>query len=399
MNPVLRIVLPLLVLAAGVLAAAGLIFTKKSPPKKPQTRAVPKVSVVTVERRAAPARIEALGTAVEARQLTLQPEVSGRVVFVHEGLVPGGTLKKGEVLVRIDAREPRLALEEAKAQVVRAEYELELERGRRRVAEREWRLVGKDRKVGAEGRALALREPHLRNAEANLEAAKARVARSELTVARTTLRAPFDVVVRDETVEIGQIVNPQSRLATLVGTDEFWVQASVPVSALRWIDTTGAGSPAQVRSTLAQDGAGPREGRVLRVLGELDPKGRMARVLVSVPDPMGLKAQGRAPILLGTYLSVTIEGRDVEDVFVVPRLALHEGDKLYVLSAKDELRIATTTPIWRGEKEIYVRGGVEDGDRVVVSRLAGPVDGMKLRTTSVKAAKTAKAPAAAEARP
>lgn len=398
MNRTLRTVLPLIILVGGLGSAVGLIATKKKPERSKPATLPPKVEVVRVTRESAPAEVEALGTVTPAKTLVVQPELSGRVVYVHPELVPGGTIRAGEVLVRLDSREFRLALEERKAALEKAQFELALEEGRGRVAEREWKLVGAESKTaGIQGKALALREPHLANAQAALQGAQAGVERAELNVARTVIRAPFDVLVRSENVEVGQIVSPQSQLATVVGTEAFWIQTAVPLSSLRWIHGAEHASPsaATVRLMLGEDGVAEREGSVLRVTGELDPKGQMARVIVRVPDPLGLDAPGTPRLLLGAYVRVGIAGRALDDVFVVPRIALRQGGLLWVADGEDKLRIRETRAVWSNEREVYVRDGVKDGERVVTSRIAAPVEGMALRVDGDPAGVTAQKPAAA----
>ncbi len=384
MNRTVRIVLPLLILVGGVGAAAGLVLSKKEPERKARASLPPKVQVIEARPQTAPASVEALGSVVAAQTLTLQSEIAGRVVHVHPDLVPGGTIKKGEVLLRLDSRQFAMALAERKANEERARFELALEKGRGRVAAREWQLVGAEKNSGPDGRALALREPHLKNAQASLLGAEAAVAKAQLDVSRSVLRAPFDVLVTKESVEVGQIVTPQSQLATLVGTQNYWVRTSVPVSALRWIRTEkdDAASKVSVSQSLGDGTTIERQGSVLRVTGEVDPKGRMAQVIVSVPDPLGLKTSGVPALLLGSYLRVGIEGRALQDVYVVPRVALRDDKFLWVVDAQDKLHIRPTTPVWRGSSEVYVRTGVQSGERVVTSRLGTPVEGMSLRVDS-----------------
>lgn len=380
MNRVMRVVLPLLVLAGGVGGAAALIATRKEPEKKVRPTLPPEVDVVVAKAESAPAAVEGLGTVVAARSLILQAEVSGRVVYVHPDLEPGGTIGKGEVLIRLDARQYELALEERRAQAETARFNLAVEEGRVRVAQREWKVVGAEKGSDQAGRSLALREPHLKNAQASLQAAEAQVARAELDLSRAVLRAPFDVVVQSEATEVGQIVTPQSQLAQLVGTEAFWLQVPVPVGALRWVHAAPeGGSPVKVVQALGEAGVVTRTGRVLRVMSELDPKGRMARLLVAVDDPLSLKSKGQVPLFLSALARVTVEGRSVEGVFVLPRGALRQGEQVWVVDAQGKLHIRTAVVAWQGEEEVYLREGVGEGDRVVVSRLSAPVEGMAVR--------------------
>lgn len=383
MNKAVRILAPLAVIAVGVAIAALLVITRPTPQRSTPEPIATRVRVDRVELTDRPVRVSAMGTVVAAQQIDLRPEVSGRIVEQHDQLIPGGIIRAGETLVRIDPRDYRLALEDAKASLEKAEYELAMERGRQKVARREFELLRSDTdELSEEEYALALRKPHIANVRAALEAAKSRVERARLDIARTRVEAPFNAMVQSEAVDLGQLVNAQTTLAQLVGTDAFWVRASVPVSALEWIHPDDEeGTRVEIRH--AQGRAAPivKSGRVLKLLGDLDPKGRMARLLVRVDDPLDLErpAGARRPLLLGAYVDVTLSGRTAERVAVIPRVALRAGDEVWIMNDDDQLEVRGVTTTFRGRDDVYVAAGLREGDRLITSRIAAPVPGMALK--------------------
>ncbi len=390
MSSIARFVAPPAVLLLGVAAAVIFVKTGSKAERKPAPILPSRVEVTELPKTDQEAEVSALGTVVPAEQVSLIPEVSGLVRHVSRSLVPGGIVRKDELLLRIDPRNYRLAVDERRAQVAKAEFDLQLERGRVRVAEREWELLEATTRGDAD-EGLALRRPHLLNAEAALSAAKSALSRAQLDLERTTLRAPFDAVVQSESAAVGQIVGPGSAVAALVGTSHFWVQTSLPLADLALIelpDQSGAGgSRAQVEQELGTGGVVAREGRVVRLLGDLDPAGKMARVLVEIPDPMGLSDE-RPPLLLGAVVRVRIEGQKVPGVYVVPRRALHEDRKLW-LERDGRLAIRPVEVVWRGQADVFVRGDIGDPARLILSRLKTPVDGMAVRVEPSKAARGA----------
>ncbi|NOZ00589.1 MAG: HlyD family efflux transporter periplasmic adaptor subunit, partial [Deltaproteobacteria bacterium] len=195
-----------------------------------------------------------------------------------------------------------------------------------------------------------------------------------------------------------QVVGPQSPVATLVDADSFWVQVAIPVEELAWIDVPGlgkaSGSKARVLQETGTAKPSERTGRVVRLLGDLDPVGRMARVLVEVDDPLETK-DGRLPLLLGSYVSVEILGHPIEGVWPIPREALRDGDTVYVMDAGGKLDIRKVKVVRRTDGIVAVRGDLEKGESLVTSRVDTPVQGMDLRTgdeadvaTRAKGAKT-----------
>lgn len=390
-------VLVVLVLALGAGAFMLLVKTKPEPETKNREDLGALVEVQSVTPTNQRLRVSAQGTVIAARQVVMQPEVSGRIVHQHAELVPGGRFKKGTTLVRVDARDYALALKQHQASVDRALLDLEVERSRKEIAKREWEIIGEDELATPKGKALALRKPQLKTAEASLRSAKSARATARLALGRTTVVAPFNAMVTQESVDVGQLVTPATPLATLVGTDEFWVRVSVPVDKLSSISVPGlGGSKEGSKATIWQEIGGERverTGRVIRLMGDLDPVGRMARVLVQIDDPLGLQAPepskggkgeqdpvaaSALPMLLGSYVHVDIEGHSMEEVSELPRSALREGNRVFFFE-NDKLAIREVDVVWRRRQTVLIRGGISANDRVVTSLLPTPVAGMKLR--------------------
>ena len=376
----------LFILAVGLAAARWLISNPPRAERKQTEPSLPLVRVMEAEPVSYRVDVSAMGTVVASREVALYPEVTGRIIEQSPRLVPGGLFREGETILRIDARDYRIAVKQQEAALENARLELKLEKGRKVIAEREWKLLADEIPATAENRALALREPQQKSAAVSLEAAEAALELAELNLERTAIRAPFNAIVQEELVDVGLRVSPQTRLATLIGTDSFWVQVSVPVDRLRWIvfPRDGEPSPLDVRITqeLGPDDRIELKGRLLRLLGDLDPAGRMARVLVSVEDPLGLKdgpGQERPGLMLGAYVRVEIQGKRLRDVFVLPRTAVREGARVWILDPEDRLRFRDVKILWRTEDEVVISQGLTKGERVVLTRLASPVPGMSLQ--------------------
>lgn len=123
-------------------------------------------------------------------------------------------------------------------------------------------------------------------------------------------------------------------------------------------------------------------GRLVRLLGDLDPVGRMARVLVEIEDPLGLKDKkkpDRLPLMLGAYVRVEIEGRRAEEVFRVPRTAIREGDQVWIANEEDRLEARPVEVFWRSKDTVLIRNGLREGDRVIANSIPLPIPNMKLR--------------------
>ncbi len=383
-----------------LLLAAGVSFwlyghkpqTKKVKPQRP----VPVVRTVDVQASREPVVFEAAGTVIPAQRVELLSEVEGRIIEQNAELVPGGIISKDELLIQIDPLDYRLQVSERQADVATAKYEQEVEEGRQIIARQEWQLLEKELLGDLVSKNLALREPHLKNARARLEAARSRLAAAELAEKRTSIRAPFSGLVLEESVEKGQFVGRQTAIATLVSTDEFWVQVSVPLSLLdrlRFPDKHGGkGSPARVVLEKGYGGKPTiREGALFKLLADLDPKGRMARLLVTIQDPFNLQEEKTTvresgkqgeKILLGSFVKVQIDAGVLDTVYVIPREALREGDRLWLVNGEGILDIREVKVLWRRVGEVLVDTQLAPDERIIISRLQSPVPGMVVRDNS-----------------
>ena len=367
------------VIVASVAAAAFLIATKEEPPRAVKPLEGTLVEVIRIGASRHEVDLLAKGTVVPAMEIILQAEVGGRVTWQSHELVPGGRFKKGEPILKIDNRDYRLAVESVRAQVRSARLEYTLEKRRAEVAKREWNSFGKIDATD-EQRSLAQREPQLESALLSVKAAESALKKAELDLQRATLRAPFNAMVVAESVDLGQLVSPQMTVARLVGTDEYHVQVSVPVSSLRTIHASTEDTPGSLVTIIQRVGQGTieREGEVIRQLPDLDPGGAMARILVRIKNPLGEK--GGLPLLLGSFVDVAVRAQPIDDAIRVPRVALRNGRDVYVMNEEGLLEIREVEIAWSEPDAVLVTSGLESDERVVISRIATAIPNMLLRT-------------------
>lgn len=326
--------------------------------------------------------LEAWGTVQAARQVSLQSQVSGEVLRADDDFEPGAHVKQGKLLLQIDPADYRLAVRQRRADLTKAQADLALEEGKQAVAEQEFALLSQEIGHSEAQRRLMLREPQRDTARAAVAAAEAGLAAAELDLARTMVKAPFNALVMDRQVNTGTRVSGGANLATLVDTDTFWVELAVPAANLRWIDLpTDDEKGARVR-LYQERGWGDaryREGRVIRLRGDLDQKGRMARLLVAVSDPLALIDREQPSLLLGAFVRAEITGRQLQDVLALERGWLRDDNTLWVMDRDSKLAIRHLQLIYSGTHQVYVRDALEPGDRIVTSELAVAVEGMPLR--------------------
>ena len=373
----------LLVLAAGIALAVMIVAAG---PELQQSAAAPKVPVVYAEPalpRWVQMTVDAHGEVLPKTESNLVSEVAGRVVAVAPGMVTGGFFAKGDVLVEVERVDYDVVLEQSRAHLASARSELENAGKDHRRAEE----LAQTQSVSESLRDDALNR--LTIARASLRAAEASLARAERDLARTRLTAPYDGRVRTERVDVGQFVNRGEAIATLYSIDYAEVRlpvrdvdlAFLPLSLARTEDDTP-----MPRVILRAEFAGAEhawEAHVVRTEGELDPRTRMVNVIAEVPTPY--EPPGNAPPLtVGLFVEAEIFGVWVENVIVVPRTALQDGDRVYVVAEDGRLSFRSIDVLRMTGGSAYIRGGVESGELICLSTLANAIDGQRVRPIPVE---------------
>ncbi len=383
----LRLLIIFLILGAAFFVARYWLKNRPTAQRRPPVRQARFVQARTLRPQPRSVIVNAMGEVIPAQESRVAAEVSGRIIELDSNLVPGGRFAAGAVLARIDRIDYELALKRAEANLQMALAELAREMGQQAVARRELEMLDKEKSMIAEDRALVLRNPQLRIAKATVAAAESAVDSARVSLERTSVRAPFDCVVKARMIERGERVNAGAVVAELVATDAYWVEVSVPVDELHWIDipeiNAETGSTAKIFHTPAWGDGVQRRATVYRLLPDLEQAGRMARVLIKLSDPLDLgttKAAERRPLTLGAYVRAEIIGQTVPKVVAVERENIHNGNQVWLVADDGTLQIQDVRIIWSDQDNVYVNGGLDPGDVLVTSDIATPVSGMKLRT-------------------
>jgi len=377
-----RFLAPLAVVIGGFGVAALIYATGPRVEPQPAENLAPLVRVMDVVPRTIQLRVSAHGTVVPRTESELIPEASGRVLEMSPSLVSGGFFAKGEVLLRIDPLDYEVALEQARAQLARATSDLA---DARKDNKRQRDLAKRQATSDAQRDASINR---LNVAEAVLQEARALLSRAERNLANTEVIAPYDGRVRAERVDVGQFVNRGAPIATIYAVDFAEVRLPIQDDELAFLElplmNEGASSPPRpVPVTLRARFAGAQhewQGEIVRTEGELDPRTRMVVVVARVASPY-VKQGDRPPFSVGLFVEAEITGAEANEIVVVPRAALRGDRRVFVVGDDGKLRFREVDVLRVARDEVYIRGGVERGERICVSPIEGAVDGMAVRVS------------------
>jgi RND family efflux transporter MFP subunit len=364
----------LLVGAAILAAAAGIAFglakgLRQEPPKREIDDRALLVDVLALETMSAQLAVRSQGTVLPRTQTTLGAEVGGTIVEISPKFIPGGVFRAGEVLLRIDATDYRVAVRQAEALVKQRKIEFD---GAAKLRQQGYRA-----------------EAEYASAAAALASAEAELVRAQRNLERTEIRLPYEGMVLSKDADLGQFVSPGARLGVTFATDYAEVRLPLTDQDLAFVDlpeateiaeTGAAQGPAVTLSATRMGKPADWEARIVRSEGVVDEKSRVTYAVARIDDPYCLHREG-IPLPVGTFVTADLAGRAMDDVIRVPRSALRAASQLLIVDDDNRIRIREVDVIRADARSAYIGGGVEAGERIAVSAIETPLNGMYVRTT------------------
>ncbi|MFC1603927.1 efflux RND transporter periplasmic adaptor subunit [Planctomycetota bacterium] len=380
----IKIVLALAIIGGAIILYRYQIRTSPRAGRKKLPAQAKLVQVTPIRKDDCETTVIADGIVMPAQQVSLRPQVSGQIVELSSDVVPGGIVKAGQNLMRIDPRDYEILAQQRQYDVARTAKDFKVEQGNQAVAQQEYELLGEV--ISEEDRELVLREPQLASAEAAEASAQAALQKAELDLTRCDIKAPFNAIIKEKLIDLGATVSLSTNLVTLIGTDEAWIEVKVWADKLKWLTIPrkngDSGSSVKIYNTLAWGADRFRTGRVLCLAGELETQGRLTRLLVAVDDPYCLKPENRdlPQLLMGSYVSAEVQGRTLSSGFPIQVSHLRENDTaVWIMDDAGRFEIRPVQIAFRGPDSVYVTEGLTENEQLVVTDIAAPVPGMPLR--------------------
>ncbi|MEO1201503.1 MAG: efflux RND transporter periplasmic adaptor subunit [Pseudomonadota bacterium] len=361
-------------ISVGVLLCSfvvvGVMFAMKSePPKKEVENLDPLVNVLELEPTNTRFRVRSQGTVRPRTETILSAEVSGTITQISPKFIAGGVFAEGETLMRIDPTNYEVALEQAEALVAQRQIEYD---GAAKLREQGYRA-----------------EAELASAAAALASAKAQLVRARRDLERTYIRLPYRGIVRSKETDLGQFVNPGSRLGVVFATDIAEVRLPLTDGDLAFLDLPDAqdievtGSdpgPGVTLSAVKRGRPEIWEARIVRTEAVVDESSRVSFAVAEIIDPYQLESDG-PPLPVGTFVSASIEGTEVSGIVRVPARVLRGSRELLFLDADNRIRIRPVDVVRSDADFAYILDPGLAGQRVVTTALEAPFNGMAVRTS------------------
>ncbi|HSG51207.1 MAG TPA: efflux RND transporter periplasmic adaptor subunit [Rheinheimera sp.] len=378
---VIKILVPVAVIAVAVVAAIGLTSMRKPPEKKEEQRQAILINAEPVATQDLVYKIQSQGTVKPKYETSLSSEVNGRIISLADNFIEGGFFNAGDVLVRVEPADYQTNVKAAEASLANAQAALEEEKARGRVAEEEWRSF-------TDGKApeLGLRRPQLASALANVRSAEAELERARRDLSRTEIRAPYAGLVKSRAVDLGQFISRGTSVGMIYGTDVAEVRLPITDNDSAFIqlpDFTADETKPEVMLTAVVAGEIVQwPAKLVRTEGVLDERSRVIYGVAQVSDPYQRNNPNKAPLRFGRFVQAEIVGEATEQVVVVPRHLLLAKQQILVVDNESELQFRTVEVERADDRFAYIRSGFAEGDRLATSAIANPLAGTLVRVSS-----------------
>jgi RND family efflux transporter MFP subunit len=377
----LRVITPILVLVVSIGVVQALSAAKPAPEKKEESQRLISLYVDEVKSDMVTISVQTQGEVRPKTEIDLIPQVSGRIVAVSGSFAEGAEFSPGETLIKIDDTNYRLAVIRSQARVAEAQVAVQRELANAKIKEEHWL----DKRTSGEPTAYALNKPQVMEAEAKLMAAEADLKEAKLNVARTEINVPFLGRVLAKNVGIGQYVTAGMPLGRVFSTGIVEVRLALTDAQLIELDLPMGFMADALNAPVVKFSArvGNKEqswtGRIVRTHASIDQQTRLIYAIAEVVDPYGAGSDNGSPMAVGMFVHAEIAGVNSQSAMVLPRLALRNADKVYVVNDNNRLEIRTVEVLSTSADTVLVTAGVNVGEKVVTSTIPAAVDGMEVR--------------------
>ena len=365
----------LLITAIFVIAigGAGGLSQLKPPPETNDIADVdPLVEVLSLVASDEQFSISSQGTVRPRTETTLSAEISGAIVDISPKFVAGGVFVAGEELLRIDPTNYEVAVNRAEATLTQRRIEFD---GAEKLRSQGYRAESEYASAAA---ALAAAEADLVNARRNLQ--------------RTRISLPYDGMVRSKEADLGQYVNPGTRLGITFATAAAEVRLPLTDQDLAFVSLPGADDirasggvegPLVELSAVQHGVSRTWQARIVRTEGVVDEKNRVTYAVARIEDPykLGGVPGNEYSLPMGTFVAARIEGSTMEGVIRIPRMALRANNQLMFVDANNRIRMDFVDVIRADAEYAYLRGGSLPAQRISMTAIESAINGMSVRTT------------------
>ncbi len=424
----LMITIPIII---GVVVFIFMSNSKKPPQQKDIILDSPSVRVMEVSPIDVLPRAIGYGTSRPAKTWKAIAQVSGKIIHTHSQLQKGSIIRKGEILLKIDATEYRINLAKIRANIqnfnvqimqLKVEEEnnhkiLELQKNdldfKRKEVDRQTELFKKNiiskKDYEAQFQSFISQEIQVQNIQnalnlvpvklellqTQLDQAKSDLESANLQLSHTTISAPFDIQIVEVSNKLSEFVQTGKTILEANDIAETEVEAQFIMSSLkpiflsvmdkaRNVDVAlsigkALGIKAKVRLASNPDRPMEWQASFNRRSDTLDAETRTVGLIVVVQNNIDAQGtRGERFLFTGAYCEVELQGKIQPNMIVIPRSALHPQNIVLLMDSEQKLVKREIEVLYTISDFVVVKSRIESGDTLILSDIVPAVNGMKV---------------------
>jgi membrane fusion protein (multidrug efflux system) len=291
-------------------------------------------------------RLQAIGNGLSSRSITVYPETAGLVSEIDFNA--GKRVKAGDVIMKLDETQAKIAVNIARTKLTDAE----------RTLERYLSLLPKN----------AVAQATVDTTQTAVDTARLELEQAQEALGDRTVHAPFDGVLGIPQVEIGDRVLETTPIVTLDDRSAIIVSFDIPEIYLRQLKT---GHP--VTATTAAIRGRDFKGEISEIGTRIDTATRSVRIRATLRNPDDVLREG-----MSFVVSLTLEGANYPAIPEIALLWEREGAYVWRISANRAENVGVSV-IKRSQGEILVEASLQSGDLVVVEGTQRLREGREVR--------------------
>lgn len=302
------------------------------------------------------ASVVAFGEAQSHFELNVQAQVQGKITQLSDDFVIGKVIKAGTPLVEIDAIDYHYQLEQAQKRVQQAQLAYLQEQSEAQHAKKQWQA---DKSGSLAANDLVFRKPHVAIADAERKVASAALKQAERDLDNTKIVTPFDAVVVERHVTLGQFLNVGDSIATVHSNARVNIKVQLP--ALNWPLLPNANQLMLMDNIELYSETGERWlGHITEVDQHVNPLTRQRGLTISVFSPL---TQTTA-LLAGTFLTVEIPGLRFDNLLSVPANSLSNQGHIWYINSAEQIFQFKPQVAFERQGRLYIHPPTIDGQVV-----------------------------------
>lgn len=370
-----KVILPVAILVAAVLAFVVLVRTPERLEVVSAEQAVASVRVAPVHAQSVQLDVHSQGRVQASRRVSLSAAATGPVSWISPSLRAGGYFAADEVILRVDSADYETALERARSALAQAETD-----ARHASEEYQRNSALADRRLISESQLRDLQR-QAENSAGRVRDAQGAVDQAQLDLRRSEIRAPFATIVESTSIDLGQHVGRGQALAVLLSADEVEVRLPLALNQLSYLDVplglrgelpAELSPPVKISGRLG-DSVQQWQGQLVRMEASIDVASNSVQAIVRVDQ-----TTAAIPLPIGLYVEAAITGKQVDDVIVLPREAVRGNGRVLVVDTENRLWFRDVDILRLENDRVVLSGGLQDGERICLSPIQAIIDGMRV---------------------